>query len=168
MTIPAQPVPASPSIWTNPLTWGSFLASFAPTFTDTGGAAWDGAMDYRDRTDKIFRELDRARDSISPLILDLNRDGKVSTVSLNAGTYFDHANDGFAERTGWVAFGDGLLVNDLNDNGKIDSGLELFGDQTILANGLNSPDGFVALSVFDADQNGQVDLNDKNFNSLKI
>jgi hypothetical protein len=70
----------------------------------------------------------------SPIMLDLDGDG-VETVSLNNGTYFDHAADGFAEQTGWVGKDDGLLVRDLNGNGVIDSGRELFGSETLLADG---------------------------------
>lgn len=51
----------------------------------------------------------------SPLILDLNRDGVKSSNLWGADpskSYFDMDNDGFAERTAWVAGGDGLLAND--------------------------------------------------------
>ncbi|MDZ4314471.1 MAG: hypothetical protein U0989_06870, partial [Azonexus sp.] len=68
----------------------------------------------------------------SPIILDLDGDGVIDTVDLGAGVYFDHAADGFAERTGWVAPGDGLLVWDRNANGTIDTGRELFGSETPL------------------------------------
>lgn len=38
-----------------------------------------------------------------------------------------------AESSGWVQTGDALVVRDLNHNGTIDSGAQLFGDQTRLA-----------------------------------
>ncbi len=71
-----------------------------------------------------------------PLILDLNGDGAKSTrLGYGAGsistTYFDMDNDGFAERTAWVASGDGLLVMDKNGNGKIDNQTELFGNDAL-------------------------------------
>jgi hypothetical protein len=49
--------------------------------------------------------------------------------------YFDHDNNSFAEQSGWVGKDDGLLVFDKNNNGKIDDGSELFGNNTILSNG---------------------------------
>ena len=48
--------------------------------------------------------------------------------------YFDHNTNGFAENSAWVGADDGLLVRDLNNNGTIDSGRELFGNNTMLAN----------------------------------
>ncbi|MEW5678645.1 hypothetical protein, partial [Comamonas kerstersii] len=53
----------------------------------------------------------------SPIVLDLDGDGVIRTVGLSSGVNFDHAADGFAERTGWVAPGDGLLVWDRNASG---------------------------------------------------
>ena len=63
----------------------------------------------------------------SPLILDLDGNG-VETVSVNDGVYFDHDGNGFAEKSGWVSKDDAILVRDLNNNGQIDDGSELFGD----------------------------------------
>lgn len=42
---------------------------------------------------------------------------------------------GLAESTGWVGADDGLLVRDLNDNGQIDNGTELFGNNSVLSSG---------------------------------
>ena len=80
----------------------------------------------------------------SPLVLDLDGDG-VETISSEQGVYFDHAGDGFAEKTGWVSPDDGLLAIDLNNDGKIDNGTELFGNNTRLSNGENAANGFEAL-----------------------
>ena len=65
----------------------------------------------------------------SPLVLDLNRDGfKLSPKGV--GVYFDLTGDGDIKHVQWVAKGtdDGFLALDLNYNGIIDSGAELFGD----------------------------------------
>ena len=70
----------------------------------------------------------------SPIALDLDGDG-VETTALADGSYFDHDGNGFAEQTGWVSSDDGLLVMDRDGNGTIDSGKELFGNQTVLSNG---------------------------------
>ncbi len=65
---------------------------------------------------------------IDPIIIDLNNDGKLSTTNIENGTYFDHQNDGFAETSSWVSPNDGILAIDKNNNGYIDNGNEIFGD----------------------------------------
>ena len=82
----------------------------------------------------------------SPLTLDLDGNG-VETVSVNDGVYFDHDGNGFAEKSGWVSKDDAILVRDLNNNGQIDDGSELFGDQTILSDGTKAANGFEALAA---------------------
>ncbi|WP_309269906.1 calcium-binding protein [Azonexus sp.] len=103
----------------------------------------------------------------SPIILDLDGDG-VETRSLANGTHFDHAADGFAELTGWVGQDDGLLVRDLNGNGLIDSGRELFGSETLLANGKKAANGFEALKELDSNGDGIIDANDTAFAELRV
>lgn len=102
-----------------------------------------------------------------PLTLDLDGDG-IETLSRTQGAYFDHAADGFAEATGWVAPDDGLLVRDLNGNGTIDSGRELFGDQTVLASGSKAANGFAALADLDSNSDGKVDASDTAWAELKV
>ncbi len=102
-----------------------------------------------------------------PIILDLNGDG-IHLTSVADGVYFDIDNSGFKEKTAWVRPEDGLLVMDRNNNGLIDSGAELFGDQTILSNGTMSTSGFMTLAEIDDNKDGVVDKNDSQFNKLKI
>lgn len=78
---------------------------------------------------------------------DLNGDGQLSTAAEGTGARFDFDANGFAESAGWVAPADGLVVRDLNGNGTIDSGRELFGDQTQLPNGSFAANGFQAMAV---------------------
>ena len=104
----------------------------------------------------------------SPIVLDLDGDGVIRTVGLSSGVNFDHAADGFAERTGWVAPGDGLLVWDRNASGTIDSGRELFGSETLLPNGMKAINGFEALKAFDANGDGVIDANDPVFAQLRV
>ncbi len=102
-----------------------------------------------------------------PLIFDLDGDG-IETLSIKQGVRFDHNSDGDSEHTGWVAADDGLLVRDLNNNGMIDNGAELFGDRTLLANGDRAASGFDALGAYDSNNDDVVDANDAQFSSLKI
>lgn len=91
----------------------------------------------------------------SPLLLDLNGDG----IRTTTGWYpvrFDFEGDGVLEITNWTApDGDeGFLWLDLNANGVVDSGRELFGDSTLLPTGETSRHGFEALGVYDQDEMG--------------
>jgi hypothetical protein len=102
-----------------------------------------------------------------PLILDLDGDG-IETTNVNSGAYFDYDGNDFAEQTGWAAPDDGLLVRDMDGNGRIDNGKELFGDQTVLNNGSNALNGFQALSEYDDNGDGRIDANDDIFSQLKV
>lgn len=75
---------------------------------------------------------------VPPLVVDLDGDG-VETTTTEDGTHFDHDNNGFAEKTSWVGKDDGLLVRDINGNGQIDDGTELFGNNSVLSNGKKPP-----------------------------
>lgn len=87
---------------------------------------------------------------IDPLTLDLDGDG-IETIGINANNnvLFDHDGDGAKHGTGWVSADDAMLVLDRNNNGTIDNGRELFGDNTQLANGRFAADGFAALAELD-------------------
>lgn len=104
---------------------------------------------------------------IDPIILDLDGDG-IETTSLENNVNFDLDANGFAESTAWVNWDDGLLVSDRNSNGYIDSGRELFGDQTLLNNGQLATSGYQALAELDSNLDGKIDLNDTQFADLKV
>ena len=103
----------------------------------------------------------------SPLILDLDNDG-IETVSAEIGVQFDHDGDQFAESTGWASSDDGMLAIDLNGNGLIDDGSELFGNHSILNSGDAAANGFEALAEYDSNQDGSVDGFDVDFGRLKV
>lgn len=103
-----------------------------------------------------------------PLSLDLNNDGKISTISKNPGVYFDLDNSNFAERTSWISPQDGLLVLDRNANGKIDGGAELFGTETFLADGTLASNGYIALQELDDNLDGEITDADQIYHQLRI
>ncbi|BBM04131.1 calcium-binding protein [Microbulbifer sp. GL-2] len=103
----------------------------------------------------------------SPLILDLDGDG-IETIGQDQNVHFDLDNSGFSELTGWVAKDDGLLVFDKNNNGLIDNGSELFGNNTALRAGNNAENGFVALAELDSNLDGIISSSDDNFNDLRV
>lgn len=82
----------------------------------------------------INNNMSTAESTTSPLVVDLDGDG-VETTTEEDGVYFDHDNNGFAEKSGWVGKDDGLLVRDINNNGLIDDGTELFGNNSVLSFG---------------------------------
>ncbi len=104
-------------------------------------------------------------DAYSPLVIDLDGDGKIETIGRNESpVYFDAEGNGLKVKTGWAAADDGMLVMDHNSNGIIDDVDEHFGGQERL--------GFDHLSNFDKDSNnnsdGVIDSNDVQFNNIKI
>lgn len=103
-----------------------------------------------------------------PLTLDVNGDGVIQTLASTAGIHFDMNGNGFSESMGWVAPSDGLLVQDLNNDGQITSGAELFGDETLLANGAKASGAFEALADLDLNADGRVDAQDAAFASLRL
>jgi Ca2+-binding RTX toxin-like protein len=103
---------------------------------------------------RLTEEIKKPKQVSSPIVLDMDGDG-IETTGLLTQTHFDHDGDGFAELTGWAAPDDALLVRDLNGNGQIDSGAELFGANTQRANGTLATNGFEALRDLDAN-NDQV------------
>ena len=102
-----------------------------------------------------------------PLTLDLDGDG-IETIAATSGVYFDHNADGIQTTSGWIKADDGLLVRDINGNGSIDTGRELFGDNTRLANGQTAAQGFAALKDLDSNNDGKIDANDTAFGELKV
>jgi hypothetical protein len=103
----------------------------------------------------------------TPLVLDLNGDG-VHTVGAAQGVLFDVANNGTLSQTGWTNANDGLLVRDINHDGLINNGAELFGNGTLLADGSQAANGFAALAQFDANLDGKIDAQDAVFGTLKV
>lgn len=104
-----------------------------------------------------------------PLVLDLDGDGiEAVGIQVNAPVLFDHNDDGVRTGTGWIDADDGLVVRDLNGNGAIDSGRELFGDNTLLSNGQAADNGYVALAELDANADGRIDSADSAYSELRI
>ena len=115
----------------------------------------------------LISQFTQSQQIVSPIVLDLNGDG-ITTTAVTSGTYFDHDANGFAEATGWVNAQDGILVLDRNANSTIDSGRELFGSETLLANGQKAANGYEALKELDSNLDGQINNQDAAYTTLKI
>jgi hypothetical protein len=101
--------------------------------------------------------LDYVECATSPVVVDLGKDG-IALTDRNGGVQFDLNADGNKEQLSWTAVGaeDAWLCLDRNGNGTIDDGQELFGSSTPQPDppGGSEPNGFLALAVFDAAENG--------------
>ena len=92
-----------------------------------------------------------------PLIINL--DSNVTSVS-DMKFRFDLDGDGQEEDISFAGEGSGFLALDLNGNGVIDDGSELFGTK--------SGDGFSDLAAYDEDGNGWIDENDAVYSKLCV
>ena len=103
-----------------------------------------------------------------PIALDLDGNGKIDTLSLENGVFFDHNGDKVAFKSSWVNSSDGILARDIDGDGKITSGAELFGNFTKLKNGELAKNGKEALSDLDSDENGVFDERDEAFGQILV
>ena len=103
-----------------------------------------------------------------PIALDLDGNGKIDTLSLENGVFFDHNGDKIAFKSSWVNSSDGILARDIDGDGKITSGAELFGNFTKLKNGELAKNGAQALKDLDDNNDGIFDSNDKAFNEILV
>jgi Ca2+-binding RTX toxin-like protein len=98
--------------------------------------------------------------NIDPLILDFDGGGVSLTALAGSNVYFDLNANNYAERTGWVSAGDGLLALDANANGMIDNGSELFGNA--------AQNGFEALRAYDDNKDNQITSADAIWSKLLV
>lgn len=119
---------------------------------------------------------DNCKSDGSPLLIDLNNDG-FDLGATGKTVLFDIFAVGFKYKMQWVkAHGDdAFLAIDLNRNGKIDGGSELFGEGTrkVLSENETAQDGYDALLQYDSsklggNEDGQIDYKDEVWNRLVL
>jgi hypothetical protein len=104
--------------------------------------------------------------SSTPLVLDLNGDGVQTTA--RSGVMFDLVDAGSPQSVGWLSGHDGFLALDLNHDGRIATGAELFGNHTRLAAGGTASDGWQALAQYDSNHDSRIDAQDAVFDQLLV
>lgn len=120
------------------------------------------------RNKNILRTPGFCEDQISPVVLDLEGNG-IELSPVEEGVAFDLANTGENVLSAWtVGQDDAFLVRDLNGNGKIDNGGELFGNATRLSSGKSSAHGFEAMAELDEDGDQYLTAKDKVFGELQL
>ncbi len=112
-----------------------------------------------------------------PLVLDLNGDGVKLTNYKDAPVLFDIDHDSGAtkEQTGWVSAQDGIVVYDLNNNGKIDDISETLSEYFNGAVGTNGSggtkpyaNGLAALKSLDSNNDNQFTSADTAWTNVKV
>jgi len=102
-------------------------------------------------------------------LIDVNGDG-FNLTNASDGVLFDIIGNKASVLVAWPARGadDAWLSLDRNGNGTIDSGAELFGTATKLANGQNASNGYEALAQLDANGDGVIDSKDAAYSQLSV
>lgn len=99
----------------------------------------------------------RTANLIDPLVINVGSD--VTSIS-DQSFYFDIDCDGKEDKIRGLGPGTGFLTYDMNGDGIINDGSELFGTK--------SGDGFKDLARYDSDGNGWIDENDEIYGKLQV
>lgn len=140
------------------------MNAIAPDAGSANGGDNDGDTKDAEYVEDIKAQFETSKNRGSPLALDIDGLDGVELTSLHSvnSVYWDIDNDGFAEASGFITGGDGLLAIDLNEDGIINNSTELFGNQTGYSN------GFLALAAYDSNADGVITAGDAYYNDLIV
>ncbi|MFA6539277.1 MAG: calcium-binding protein, partial [Negativicutes bacterium] len=119
------------------------------------------------RMPREYRELYAAYFAAKndPIALDLDGDG---VEFVKSGAYFDYDGNKFSEKATWLGKDDGWLTRDVNGDGTINDGTELFGDSMKKKDGTLAKNGFDALGEYDDNKDGKIDSADAIYSQLRV
>jgi hypothetical protein len=118
--------------------------------------------------ENLEETAEEQKNAETPLVIDMTGEG-IHTTLEDGSIYFDHSGDGDSGSTGWIKNNSAFLVWDKNNNGLIDNGNEMFGNNTILQqSGEKAADGFAALADLDSNKDGKFDAEDSFWMSLGL
>jgi hypothetical protein len=101
----------------------------------------------------------------TPLVLSFDRARVEFTRAAGA---FDLDGRDVSIETSWVSARTPWLAVDLDGDGRIEDGSELFGSMTRLPDGRRAPNGFAALAALDDDHDGRITRGDAAFDRLLV
>ena len=163
--IPQTPTTSCPSATSCPQEPKSYVPDGIADRCQNGG---NGCSSY---ADVVFGGC--CYESDSPILIDVGSSGFHLTDAAE-GVMFDFNGTNLKRKISWTSGGksNAWLVLDINHNGMIDSGRELFGNYSPQSPSDN-PNGFLALAEFDKPSNGgngdgKIDQNDQIFTRLQL
>ena len=104
----------------------------------------------------------------TPLVLSFGDPVEFTPAPTAAADFDIHGGAGVCVRPDWPGPATPWLALDLDKNGSIDGGHELFGSGTRLAEGTGALNGFVALAPLDSDGDGKLSASDARFGELVL
>jgi Ca2+-binding RTX toxin-like protein/LysM repeat protein len=153
------------------------VQSWSPTTWDTGGDVVNpnaNSLLFGAQSNISSSSISN-RIPVDPLLLDLNGDGvKLTSLGISP-VLFDVDHDGKKELTGWTSAQDGIVVMDLNGNGKIDGIHETLSEYFNGAAGTNGDagtkpyaNGFAALKSLDSNGDNRFNSADTAWANVKV
>jgi hypothetical protein len=129
-------------------------------------AGWTDAAGATHTVADVFFAYDPSNlDTIAaPIVLDYDGDGSGLVSVRDSKARFDMDGDGTADRTGWIAKGDALLVLDRNRDGTINDLSEI----SFTADKLGAETDLEGLAAFDSDGDGDFSALDARFGEFQL
>lgn len=147
--------PATPDLWDN------WIINWVDSRCD--GQVTDNGQQYD--TWSCTSSDNYRYECTTPLVLQFAEGAPVRFARGGASFAF---TPGLPVASDWPAAVTPWLVRDVDGDGRITSGRELFGSDTVLASGRTARHGFEALAALDANGDGRVDASDPAFASLRL
>lgn len=104
----------------------------------------------------------------TPLVLSFGEAVEFAPAAASAAEFDIHGGAGVCTRADWPSAATPWLALDLDKNGSIDGGHELFGSGTRMSSGTGASNGFVALAELDSDGDGKLSASDARWDELVL